>query len=365
MVRTDALQRPHQPDWAAFVDTILRKGTPKRAHHIELFHDGEIWQAIIRRFNLDKGLKPDDPHYHRKLQIAVHRFLGFDYVRASLGGVGVPLKWACTDDTAALKRQGGRGYLDERVGTITGWADFEKFPWPDPDNAEGAADFEWYEKFLPDDMCVIGMCGGHFAEWLTWLLGYESLCFALYDQPGLVDAIAAKLIEIFTKVARRVVQFDRVKVLWGSDDMGFKTQPLISPADARKYFLPGHKVLADIAHKAGMPYLLHACGNLRELIDDLIDDVKIDAKHSFEDTIEDVRHVKGTYGRRIAMLGGIDVDFLCRADEKAIRRRVRETLDVCLPGGGYCLGSGNSVTNYIPLDNYLAMVDEAWRYAGA
>jgi uroporphyrinogen decarboxylase len=56
------------------------------------------------------------------------------------------------------------------------------------------------------------------------------------------------------------------------------------------------------------------------------------------------------------------VDFLCRADEPAIRARIRETLDTCLPGGGYCLGTGNSVANYIPLDNYLAMLDEGRLY---
>ena len=62
------------------------------------------------------------------------------------------------------------------------------------------------------------------------------------------------------------------------------------------------------------------------------------------------------------MIGGIDVDFLCRSDEQSIRRRVRDTLNVCQAGGGYCLGTGNSVANYIPLDNYLAMVDEGRLY---
>jgi uroporphyrinogen decarboxylase len=98
-------------------------------------------------------------------------------------------------------------------------------------------------------------------------------------------------------------------------------------------------------------------------MDYLIDEVKIDGKHSFEDTIEDVRELKATYGRHTALLGGIDVDFLCRADEAAVRRRVRETLDICQPGGGYCLGTGNSVTNYIPLERYLAMLDEGHRYS--
>lgn len=54
-------------------------------------------------------------------------------------------------------------------------------------------------------------------------------------------------------------------------------------------------------------------------MEDLIEGVGIGTKHSFEDTIGDVREVKATYGRRIALLGGIDVDFPCRSDEDAIR----------------------------------------------
>jgi uroporphyrinogen decarboxylase len=146
--------------------------------------------------------------------------------------------------------------------------------------------------------------------------------------------------------------------------MGFKTGLLFSVEDLREFVLSGHKMLAEMSHAAGRPYILHSCGNLRQIMDELIDDVKIDGKHSFEDAIEDVRELKSTCGQRIALLGGIDVDFLCRSDPAAIRCRVRETLDVCQPGGGYCLGTGNSVANYIPLDHYLAMVDEGRRYGG-
>jgi len=74
---------------------------------------------------------------------------------------------------------------------------------------------------------------------------------------------------------------------------------------------------------------------------ELIRDVGIDAKHSFEDTIESVVTAKETYGRDIALIGGIDVDFLCRASERQIRERVRAILEKCLAGGGYCLGTGN------------------------
>jgi uroporphyrinogen decarboxylase len=95
---------------------------------------------------------------------------------------------------------------------------------------------------------------------------------------------------------------------------------------------------------------------------DIIHDVKIDAKHSFEDAILPVEEAKRLYGQDVALIGGLDVDFLCRADETAIRRRVRSTLDTCHPGGGYCLGSGNSVAKYVPLENYLIMLDEGRNY---
>ena len=75
-----------------------------------------------------------------------------------------------------------------------------------------------------------------------------------------------------------------------------------------------------------------------------------------------MRAVKQTYGKKIALLGGLDVDFLCRADEQTIRQRVRDTLDVCQPGGGYCLGTGNTVANYIPKENYFAMLDEGRKW---
>ena len=356
---------PVTPDWEAFRDCILRKGTPRRVHHIELFLDWEIQQAIAQEYHLWDDLDADTPDFPYRRMVRIQRFLGYDYVGQGVDAFDMPLKRAITDDTADMQRSGGRSYVDERAGPITNWAEFEAYPWPDAEKVTMHA-LEWYEQNLPDDMCVVGRGGfAHFLEYLTWLMGYETLCYALFDQRDLVQAIVKRLLDFYGVMLERILHFDRVKIVWGSDDMGFKTGPMIGPNDLREFVLPGHKKMAALAHAAGRPYLLHSCGNLNSIMDDLIADVQIDAKHSFEDTIEDVREVKLTYGQHIALLGGIDVDFLCRADEATIRARVRETLDICMPGGGYCLGTGNSVTNYIPLQHYLAMLDEGRRYRAA
>ena len=143
----------------------------------------------------------------------------------------------------------------------------------------------------------------HFAEYLSWLMGYETLCVSLFEQRDLVAAISQRLVDLYREFLERLLQFDRVKIIWGSDDMGFKGGTLISPDDLREFVLPGHKLMAEMSHAAGRPYLLHSCGDLSAIMDDLIDDVGIDAKHSFEDTIELVTEVKDTYGQRTALLG--------------------------------------------------------------
>jgi len=350
------------PDWRGLLQCLKREGTPDRVHFIELLIDEEIKAAVAERFSLVDDLAAGDPNYSREREVRVMRFLGYDYVRCGTDDLGITVNREATVDTASLEREGGRQFVNEHRGPITNWQEFEEYPWPNPDDIT-TENLPWYQDNLPEDMCIIGSGGfAHFAEYVIWLMGYETLCYSLFDKPDLVEAISRRLIDLYEVVVQRILAFDRVKAIWGSDDMGFRSGTLIGPDDLRKYILPGHKAMARAAHAAGRPYLLHSCGKLDAIMDDLLDDVGIDALHSYEDTIKTVEETKRVYGDRIAVLGGIDVDFLCRSDEEAVRRRTRETLDECQPGGGYCLGTGNSVANYIPLDNYLAMLDEGRRY---
>jgi uroporphyrinogen decarboxylase len=96
---------------------------------------------------------------------------------------------------------------------------------------------------------------------------------------------------------------------------------------------------------------------------DEIIDLGFDGKHSFEDKIMPVEEICRRWGDRIAILGGVDLDLLGRGSEAEVRRRTREILEACAAGGtGYCLGTGNSVANYIPAENYLAMLGEGRRW---
>ena len=96
---------------------------------------------------------------------------------------------------------------------------------------------------------------------------------------------------------------------------------------------------------------------------DLIDDVKIDGKHSFENNIIPVQQFQKKYGDRIAVLGGLDLNILGASTPEEVRRQTRALIESCGGRGRYAVGSGNSIPSYIPVNNYLAMIDEALLYA--
>jgi len=353
-----------KPDFVSLLNCLSRKGTPERVHQMEIIVDPAIQSEICNRYGVGQEISPTDPYKNVKRKIAFQRFLGYDFLMASLWEFTFQYNWDKVADESALKNdsKGERSFMNMHKGPISNWDDFEKYPWPDISNIN-TKELEWVNKNLPEDMCLAGGLTGHIAEDITFLMGYEQLCIALYEQRDLVKAIYTKVLEHHHRYVELLLQFDRVKMIWATDDMGFKTGPMFSPDDFREFVFPAHKTLAKMAHDKNVLYLLHACGKLDLLMDDLIHDVKIDAKHSFEDTILHVGDAKVRYGNEIAVIGGIVIDFLCRTEPEMMRERVRKTIFQCLPGGGYCLGSGNSIANYIPVDNYLSMVDEGRNYA--
>jgi uroporphyrinogen decarboxylase len=127
---------------------------------------------------------------------------------------------------------------------------------------------------------------------------------------------------------------------------------------------PIYKDIVGAAHAQAKPFILHSCGNLDRVYEDLIADCGIDAKHSFEETILPVEGFKRQYGDRCTPLGGLDVDFICRHSEDDIRAYTRSKIEQCFSDGYWALGTGNSLTDYMPVANYLAVLEEGLRVAG-
>jgi uroporphyrinogen decarboxylase len=96
-------------------------------------------------------------------------------------------------------------------------------------------------------------------------------------------------------------------------------------------------------------------------MDDLINKVGIDGKHSFQDNVLPAAEAKKRWGDRICILGGVDLHKLTTLSERDLRVYVRSVIDQCAPGGRFAIGAGNSIPSFIPMRNYLTLLDEALR----
>lgn len=238
---------------------------------------------------------------------------------------------------------------------ITDRKSFDSYHWPNPEQAN----YELLQTLateLPSGMKFIVSAPGGVLENVIDLAGFERLCFMIYEDEGLAKAI-------FDEVGARLLRFyeicsdiESVGALIVNDDWGFKTQTMLSPDMLRQFVFPWHKKIVETIHQNGKYAILHSCGNLSEVMDDIVEELKYDAKHSFEDNILPVEEAWKLWRDRIAILGGIDMDFLVRRKPEIIKERCGKLLE--LTGSkAYALGSGNSIPTYVPIENYLAMIE--------
>ena len=120
----------------------------------------------------------------------------------------------------------------------------------------------------------------------------------------------------------------------------------------------------DLVHEADKPFVLHSCGCLFDVMDDIIEVAGIDGKHSNEDAIAPFSTWLDKYGDRISNYGGIDMDVLCQKMPEEIKAYTLNVLEYSQGHGGVAYGSGNSIPDYVPIDGYLAMVNTVREYRG-
>lgn len=356
------IDRP-RPDAARFIDILMGRASG----HVPLIE--YIVDETVRRPILTELLgrewvdfAPDPATRAAFLDNFIQHWyrMGYDFVRFE---EGYPFQefHVVNKDTASDR---DRAWADEHTGPIGSWEDFEKYPWPRYEDLD-FTNTEYIATHLPEGMGFITSHGGGVYEHVSFLFSLEGLWTAVCEQPELVKAVADRVGELMEQYYRHLLDLPNVIAIFPGDDMGYRTGTLIAPHDLEAHFLPWHKRFAAMTHERGFPYFLHSCGNLVSIMDTLIDDVRIDAKHSYEDAILPVQDFQERFGSRIAILGGIDLNVLAGQDADSVRRHTRFLIETCGARGRYAVGSGNSVPSYVPVENYLAMVDEANALASA
>ena len=292
------------------------------------------------------------------LSINFSKMVGYDYVT---GNAIVPIRRT----GANLKNDPNyeetvRNWQEEHQGIIMSREDYNAYTWPSIDSINLVA-LDVLPGMIPPEMKVLCFVQGIFED-LRSLMGFEQMAYKSIDEPDLIGDILENLTVLAETAVDRAAAHPASGAIFYADDLGHTNSTMVSPKFLREWVFPRQKRIADACHKHGKPFIFHCCGQVDAIMDDLIETVGIDARHSFQDNIEPVEEVYKKYGDRIAILGGLDVDLLSRGTQDQVRTRTREILEACAPGGGFCMGSGNSLANFINVENYYAMLDETRKW---
>ena len=239
---------------------------------------------------------------------------------------------------------------------ITDWESFKAYPWPDPGKADYSILHDAKTILLPKMRIILRAPWGIVASVMSFF-GYDNLCYLSFDNPELVKAVCDAVGERLVEYYQLCISYDSVGAIMYNDDWGFNSGPLFSPDFFEENIFPWVRRITNIAHQNGKPALIHSCGNLEIFMDTIIDDLKFDGKHSFQDKIMPIEEAYNKYSSRIALLGGIDIDFICRAPKEEIFRRSKKMLEI--GKSAYALGTGNSVPYFVPMENYFTMISAA------
>jgi len=344
-----------QPDFER-LRTALFCGQPDRVPTAELKCEDFIKEGFLGEAM--PSLVADPRGYIEK-DIEFSRRAGYDFMRVA-PMVDYADHWVPTQHAYATgsDQQRQRKWAMSHQGLIQTEDDFDRFPWPDAADAT----YEWIDiasELLPPEMQLgTSLKGGGIFERAWMLMGFEAFSFVLMDQPDLAARMIDRTGSIYFEYLRRALEYDRIQLVWLGDDLAHSTGLMLSPRFFRERLFPWYARIAELCRSFDPPkaFVFHSDGKLWEVMDDLID-TGIHALHPIEPKAMDIVEVKQHCAGKVCLIGNIDLGYtLTRGTPEEVREEVRERIATCGPGGGYVVSSANSVTEYVPLENYKAML---------
>ena len=175
----------------------------------------------------------------------------------------------------------------------------------------------------------------------------------------MIDVNTDLVLGLFQMLVEKGHAFDGY---WCSDDLGYRNGLMFSPRHFRELVMPAHKKLCDFCHEHGISTFLHTCGNVNEVVDDLVE-VGWDYLQPIEvKSGMDVIQLKRDYGDRLALMGGIDVRIMADGTDDEIEEEVNSKLSIAKEHGGYLYHSDHSVPDNVSFQRYQRVIELVYQY---
>ncbi len=296
-----------------------------------------------------------------------------DHVEAyrRISRCGIQLGYDCIPFERNICRmiQNGQGLMGHAPAIIHTLEDVENYPW-ETKLPEYIRRFEpnyaALREALPEGMKAVGGVGNGLLEAIQDFVPFQQLAFLQVDEPEAYELLWKKIGDLMVQLWNWMLAnyADCFAICRFGDDLGFRSSTLIQPNEIRKHIIPQYKRVIDLVHSYDKPFLLHSCGRIYEVMDDLIA-AGIDAKHSNEDAIDRFDVWVEKYGSRIGNFGGIEMNIMTLNTPAEVKTYVFNLLERIGRGnGGIAIGTGNQISSYTAPANWIAMTDAVREWRG-
>jgi uroporphyrinogen decarboxylase len=199
------------------------------------------------------------------------------------------------------------------------------------------------------------------------LRGLEASLIDPLEDPGFTHHLVHRVSDFLYEHHRRMFEACEglIDVAQVTDDLGSQTGPLISLEVYRTFYAPHHRRFIDLCHAFGIKVFHHDDGSIRAFLPDLVG-MGIDVLNPVQwmCTGMDMAALKRDFGDRLCFHGAVDNQrILPFGTPEEVRAEVRRCIDTLASDGtGYVLAPCHNLQAITPLENVLAMYDEARRY---
>lgn len=251
----------------------------------------------------------------------------------------------------------------EDIGTVIDpplkEATLKGYTFPDPERVMELGDIPAFIERNKSKF-ILGALGFSFYERAWILRGIEQILEDLLANPSFVEELFDAIVEFDLAITRRLCRFP-IDAFHFGDDWGQQKGLIVSPELWRQVFKPRLRRLYDTVHAAGLPVSIHSCGDISQIIPDLID-IGVNMISPLQAEALDFSFLKREYGRDLTFWGGVSTQkTLPAGSPDDVRAEIRARREVLGKGGGYILAPSHELQGDIPLENMLAFLDEARR----
>ena len=208
------------------------------------------------------------------------------------------------------------------------------------------------------DRFIIGAIGFSLYERAWILRGIEPVLIDFLENPLFIEELFDRIIDFNLAITKRLCKFP-VDAFHFGDDWGQQHGLLIDPELWRSIFKKRLKKLYDAVHDAGLPVSIHSCGDITEIIPDLIE-MGVNMITPLQAEALDFNFLKKEYGKYLTFWGGVSTQqTMPYGTPDEVRAEIRDLKRILGKDGGYILAPSHELQGDVPLENMLAFIEEA------